>query len=108
MFDRKPGLGNMCTRFLLPPVADAPGPYLIIHDQAALTQNAPVSPADSTRELIGRVRASTPVEVLEVQRCQVLGREVLRGLLRDPPGWVTILDYDSGERWALAMSSAQG
>ena len=78
---------------------DGPGRYTIIHagtfvsDQVAL-------PRDAT-EVTAYLPLGLEVVVLEVERAIHLGR--VRGRLENPHGWISLLNLETGYRWAKAL-----
>jgi len=70
-----------------------PDMYTIIHQNTSVTE---------TRDKDGRPLASldkgTHVRVLEVVRMPEQSR--VRGRLEDPAGWISLLDTETGYRWA--------
>lgn len=96
-FDRKPGVGVMCTRYVVQD-DDRPGPYVVIHDKTGVTPTQNISSED----IVGQLPYGTVVNVLEVVTLAACRR--VRGRLESPAGWVSLLDTDTGRRWAVKQT----
>jgi len=99
LFDRKPGFGSMCQRYTYDR-PDGPGLYIIIHDDTAVTPTEAVA-ADA---ILTKLPARTVVRVTQVSRNMAANR--VRGKLENPMGWISLLDMESGLRWAIQHADA--
>lgn len=81
--------------------AFVPGKYIIVHDSAVVkSEVALVSP------IVGHLRAGDAVQVLSV--VHNLADRRARGRVEHPPGWISLVDLDSGYRWALRQQPESG
>lgn len=79
---------QQCLLRLVPP--DGAGPYRIVLDETA------VGPTAELGDIILELHTGTVVEVLEVV---VLEKEQrVRGRLADPPGWISLMNMETGRR----------
>mmetsp|Transcript_11688 Transcript_11688/g.22239 ORF Transcript_11688/g.22239 Transcript_11688/m.22239 type:complete len:284 (+) Transcript_11688:45-896(+) len=79
---------------------DRPGQYVVIHDSTFVSAS-PGLPTDE--DVVEFIRAGTVVEVVEVLRNPDSKR--VRGQISAPPGWISLLDLDSGYRWACRVEA---
>lgn len=77
------------------PPEDGPGPYVILHHEALVS---PTAARSSEAAVIGKLPAGVFVHVLEVLHLPESGR--LRGRIEHPSGWISLLDMETGYRWA--------
>jgi hypothetical protein len=80
-------------------VVDKPGAYLITHDVTPVT-------SESSREsaIICSLKSSTHVEVLEV--ITIPEEKLIRARIKDPEGWISLRNTETGESWAKAARSS--
>lgn len=78
---------------------DLPGPYIVTHDNAAVTTGMLPSPP-----IIGRLKAGTRVQVREVANCTEDHR--IRARIEAPAGWISLRDTKDGYRWAVPLPEA--
>lgn len=95
LFDQKPGVGIMCRRFPYTET-DSPGPYVIIHDQTAVTATEAIGASEAVRD---RLEAGAIVRVAQVVQNAAARR--VRGRLEGTSGWISLQDTESGVRWAI-------
>jgi len=95
LFDRKPGVGAMCKRYVVSE-SDSPGTYVIIHDQTAVT---PTEAIGESEGIVSKLSAGSIVKVLQV--VNKMGAHRVRGRIESPAGWISLLDTDGGLRWAV-------
>lgn len=100
-FDKKPGVGNLCTRHVVTE-ADKPGTYVIIHDQTAVTRTDALG-GDS--DIISKLAVNAIVNIVEI--VNKTGVRRFRGRLENPPGWISLLDSETGKRWAVRKKVEQ-
>jgi hypothetical protein len=72
----------------------APGMYTIIQENTRVTSNQ--IPSQNTE--VGTLQIGMTVEVLQVEHILQIRR--IRGRIRDPPGWISLLDTEGGIAWA--------
>uniref|UniRef100_A0A7S1QX94 Uncharacterized protein n=1 Tax=Alexandrium catenella TaxID=2925 RepID=A0A7S1QX94_ALECA len=70
-----------------------PAPYVIIHDNAALRSDVSLA-----SPVVGHLRSGDVVRVVAV--VSSLQDRRLRGRIESPQGWISLLDLDTGYRWA--------
>lgn len=75
---------------------DAPGRYCVV--LAAIVKEA----AATNSERVGELPIGTEFDVLEVVMLEDAQR--VRGRIADPPGWVSLMNMTTGERWAVKAS----
>lgn len=102
LFDRKPGVGVMCKRYVVPE-SDSPGSYVIIHDQTAIT---PTEAIGESEGIVGKLDAGTIVKVTQV--VNKMGAHRVRGRIESPAGWISLLDTEGGLRWAVKSKGGKG
>lgn len=73
---------------------DAPGPYTLIK-AAGVMPTLHTAKGSVTREL----RVGDVINVVEVVRLEEEKR--VRARVEDPPGWISLLNMESGTRWAV-------
>jgi len=95
LFEKKPGVGAMCQRYAYNET-DSPGSYVIIHDDTAVTPTEAVGPSE---QILTKLPARTAVRITQVSKNMSAQR--IRGKLENPVGWISLLDTDSGIRWAI-------
>lgn len=76
---------------------DTPGPYIISNTAFVSPHCDLLCPNDDT--LVAVLPPGTPVEVLEIERRLNLQR--LRARIEQPPGWISLLNLETGMRWAV-------
>lgn len=74
---------------------DRPGIYVIVHDRSAVT---PTVALGSDADVVAKLAAGAIVEVLEVVHNDKEQR--VRARLKKPAGWISLLNTESGKRWA--------
>lgn len=79
---------------------DYPGVYTILHDG---TKVAPTRELSDT--IVAELKKGEAVRVLEVVSSPALRR--VRGRLEKPPGWISLLNTETGYRWAAREGAAQ-
>jgi len=79
---------------------DKPGQYIIIHDNTFLS-NSVALPVDE--DVLEFLPAGSVVTVVEVVRRDSEKR--VRGRLETPAGWISLLDCESGYRWASRIQA---
>mmetsp|Transcript_78763 Transcript_78763/g.206750 ORF Transcript_78763/g.206750 Transcript_78763/m.206750 type:complete len:90 (+) Transcript_78763:826-1095(+) len=84
----------MCKRWVCEEV-DKPGPYVIIHDKAAVTPSLSVG----DMEIIAKLDVRKIVNVVEVVISHHDKR--VRGRIDKPAGWISLMDTDTLRRWAV-------
>mmetsp|Transcript_72306 Transcript_72306/g.182335 ORF Transcript_72306/g.182335 Transcript_72306/m.182335 type:complete len:476 (+) Transcript_72306:72-1499(+) len=102
LFDRKPGVGVMCKRYVVPE-SDSPGTYMIIHDQTAVT---PTEAIGESEGIVSKLSAGTIVKVLQV--VNKMSAQRIRGRIESPAGWISLLDTAGGLRWAVKHKGGGG
>merc|ERR1712032_968535 len=87
-------------------MGDAPGRYVISQDPTYVSASSVVPQYDD--EIEEELHAGEHVVVLEVRRME--GR--LRARIKDPPGWISIVNLETGIRFATraraALTSGKG
>ncbi|CAK0858707.1 unnamed protein product [Prorocentrum cordatum] len=73
---------------------DAPGRYVINMDPTYVSPSSVVPVYDD--EITDELRTGDVVSVLEVRRTQ----ERVRARIKDPPGWISLVNLESGARFA--------
>lgn len=76
---------------------DSPGPYIISNTAFVSPHCDLLCPNDDT--LVAVLPPSTPVEVLEIERRP--NHQRLRARIEMPPGWISLLNLETGMRWAI-------
>lgn len=77
---------------------DVPGRYCVVLAAIVKEEAAP----SSTK--VGELPIGTEFDVLEVVKLEDTQR--VRGRIADPPGWVSLMNMTTGERWAVKASPA--
>eukprot|EP00929_Paragymnodinium_shiwhaense_P047341 TRINITY_DN24014_c0_g1_i1.p1 TRINITY_DN24014_c0_g1~~TRINITY_DN24014_c0_g1_i1.p1 ORF type:complete len:1058 (-),score=256.80 TRINITY_DN24014_c0_g1_i1:379-3552(-) len=78
---------------------DRPGRYNLTR-RAAITDSKSIYGGDQVAEL----EAGTTVLVVEILRVAEEGR--IRACLKEPPGWLSLVDTKTGQRWAVRDDAA--
>lgn len=81
---------------------DRPGRYVIVHDQTFVSKTV-VVPAEE--EIIDVLVEGSEVLILEVVRRDEDKR--VRGRIEAPSGWISLLDTETGYRWAESMEALE-
>jgi len=76
------------------------GDYVVIHEGTAVT---PTESLDHSEGIVGKLAAGAVVQVTQV--LDVARSQRIRGRLMHPPGWISLLDIESGRRWAVKAKS---
>lgn len=97
-FDHKPGIGALCHR-AEGQDEDGPGQYVVIHDKTPIS----VSEAEATSAIIGKLAVKAVVNVVQV----VPLRDVVRGRVDNPAGWITLVERRTGLRMAARHKPKQ-
>eukprot|EP00930_Biecheleria_cincta_P076913 TRINITY_DN64147_c0_g1_i1.p1 TRINITY_DN64147_c0_g1~~TRINITY_DN64147_c0_g1_i1.p1 ORF type:complete len:461 (+),score=45.85 TRINITY_DN64147_c0_g1_i1:64-1446(+) len=77
---------------------DTPGEYCIIHDETFLSRTVNVP---TEEDVLGFLRAGSLVRVVEVVTNEFENR--VRGKVHTPEGWISLLDTETGYRWAFRV-----
>lgn len=82
-------------------VSDVPGKYCIVHDETFLSRTLDVP---TEQDVLGILSAGTLVHVVEVVTNEFEKR--VRGKVQTPEGWISLLDTETGYRWAFRVNPA--
>jgi len=96
VFDMKPGVGPLATRH----EEEGPGVYTVIHDRTAVTRSVALGSDD---DVVGKLGFGAVIRVIEVVRSHQERR--VRGRIENPPGWISIMNMETGKRWAQKQTS---
>ncbi|CAJ1405907.1 unnamed protein product [Effrenium voratum] len=77
-----------------PPEDMQPGLYTVVKSTAVYS----TSTNCTDRDIVGHIAAGQRISVEEVLNC--VSEDRVRGLVKDPPGWVPLLDTRDGFHWA--------
>lgn len=77
--------------------ADGPGQYVVIKDTGFASETADFP---GSQDGMAYIRAGAIVEVVEVGGQKP---DRLQGRILSPPGWISLLDIESGYRWACKV-----
>lgn len=106
-----PGCGSHCQPAGWPPVHfgrpphgagppplpdDRAGVYVVMHHEALVSPT--IARTGASEAVVALLPAGTFIHVLEVQFHSESGR--LRGRIEHPPGWISLLNLETGYRWA--------
>lgn len=79
---------------------DHPGTYVIVHENTAVTAERAAAPPT-----LANLAAGTCVNVLEV--LHMAEEQRVRGRIKEPEGWISLLDTSDGYRWARRQTSQE-
>jgi len=82
----------------MPSAIDSPGMYVVTHDQTWVGSTADDLSAPDPQSQGRRLANGARVDVVEV--ATLAERELVRGRIDSPPGWISLLNLTSGYRWA--------
>lgn len=77
---------------------DMPGEYYIVHDETLLSGTLHVPDGC---DIVGFLCAGTLVRVVEVLKNEC--ENLVRGRVQTPEGWISLLDTQTGYRWAFRV-----
>jgi hypothetical protein len=100
-YDYMLGLVHDFLRKLHDPEVDEPGIYVITHDNTLVGTTSSLDSDD-----IDKLSVGTEVEVVELVTMHEEHR--LRAKIKDPEGWISLLNTETGRRWAAQKADTIG
>eukprot|EP00933_Yihiella_yeosuensis_P083615 TRINITY_DN9785_c0_g1_i1.p1 TRINITY_DN9785_c0_g1~~TRINITY_DN9785_c0_g1_i1.p1 ORF type:complete len:1112 (+),score=327.76 TRINITY_DN9785_c0_g1_i1:449-3337(+) len=83
---------------------EVPGAFVLLSTAAVSPSASWLAPGEE--ELVGELETGTHVDVVEV--VELRDGKLFRGRIRQPAGWISIKNLETGDRWAVRQENGAG